>query len=135
MQRKIKQTKIVNITQDLNMAGPDNSRRDTKVNLDIGFAADECIVRQLCYNTTGAETAGTPRVYQLWSDLGNGGVLCVFPSTLSNVVPHTCVTLTNSRKVQKGSLFRKYQQLRLQAQTLMALETVPRPQTLLASTF
>jgi hypothetical protein len=98
MSRKVSERKVINIVQDLSVAGKNN----TKVDIDIGFHADECIVRQICYNTTEiGGFGGNIRCYQIYSDLADGQVLAVFPAMTSNIMLNTRLSL--NKKFMKGS--------------------------------
>jgi hypothetical protein len=76
MHREIELRKTVMVALDLNTT----ANRDSNITFDLGFPADEVVVRSVTYNTT---EAGNLRNYQVFSDLIDDQYLCAFPALTS----------------------------------------------------
>jgi hypothetical protein len=91
--RDIELRKTVMIALDLNTA----ANRDSNITFDLGFAADEVVVRSVVYNTTEAANL---KNYQVYSDLIDDQYLCAFPALTSTSQLDNTFQL---RGFQKGS--------------------------------
>lgn len=89
MNRPIKNTQVVNIFADLA-----TNQNNINVGINLRFVPDAFIVRQLAYSCA----AVTNNALQVYSDLAEDLILCVFYDESMNTAPNT--TFLMSQKVQ-----------------------------------